>query len=500
MQPTHPDTPDDVVLRVKALFIEVTRTDITLPEIKLAKKELHQLVQKLEKPYSRSKDYWASLQKLVVCTESTTDMKIRAERIRTLGSMFFYFDAPDTFVTATAALILTSLTNSSGDVRESARHMISNWRIHHSSNKIKVSEPTKDFIKQLVSLIKANASTAETVSIEAMPPSVYKSLLLAYEEVVRGLYVEQWVSQNPELIIEIPTEDYTPVFNRATQIPLLWRRYPCEPATKTLAEQLTTSASIRLDFFLKQLGLTKSEINDIRSRIATAYTSPDQEQVVAKIADYIINQNRPLETLTPFIREFQTIMNHTARHDGSTWFTYVLLSVQTECTELKITKKINWNQWLSYVSTVHAEIDNFGQLFSAQEKTKYQSFQELLIQSKILTPEDLLQDLNDFDTSSRDALSIAHYICDWIIQTYPTYTTKEPRKFAALCLGAVYEINQGLTPYRPQHLADFGGWKGASSLLNTTRTIVRMLLQVVPDPDMFILQDSRDFFDEPISE
>jgi len=496
MQPIHTDSPADIVLRVKALFVELARTDITALEIKLAKKELHQLLPKLEKSYYRSADYWDSLHKLVVCAESATDVKCRAELIRTLGNMFFYFDAPDTFVTATAELILTSLTSPSGDVRESARRMIGNWRIHHSSNKVKVSETTKNFIKQLVSLIKANAPTAETLPIEDMSPSVYKSLLLAYEEVVRGLYVEQWVSQNPELIIEIPSEKYVPVFNRSTQIPLLWQRYCCHVATKALAEQLLTGAYVRLDFFLKQIPLTIPEINDIRSRIATAYTLQDQELVVAKIADYIVKKNHPIEMLAPFIREFQTIMNQTARHDGDTWFTYVLLSAQTECTEVRITKKINWNQWLAYMSTVHAEIDSFKQQFLNKRAQRHQALQELMAKLHQEAPLGLIEDIQGFDVALADAISIAHYICDWIMQTYPSYTNKEPRKFAGLCLSAVYEINQGMAPYSSHHIADFGGWKSAGSVLDPTRTLVRMLRDVVSDPSTFLLQGNAEILEE----
>lgn len=451
--------PTDAQWRVEELFVQLFRTDLLLAELKTVKKELHKLLPKLERSYRLSPAHKANLHKLVCSIRVQPDMKCRTELIRALSNMYFFFDAPKEFIVETAELILESLTNASGDVREAARRMSGNWRLHDPSHILDVDEHTKNFIKKLVDLIKHHAPAFNHLPIEQMPPSVYKSLLLAYEEVVRGLYVKEWVRKNPDLIIEIISEDLTPVYDRSSQIPLLWKRYSCESVTKQKAENLANEAYKRLDYFFVQAGFTTQKINNLRSLIAIANTPMEQEKVIEKIAGYARQKNQPLSELTPIMREFQTVMNHTARFHGDQFFTYFLLSAQTDCTEQNLKHKIDWNQWVAYVTQVHENINVFEQEFDKVEEEQFKLWHERFLQIAPEMATDLQEDTKSRQLKLKDSISSAHYICDWLMQTYPTFTSKEPRKFAALCLGAVREINQGMTPFNGHHLAPFGGWK-----------------------------------------
>jgi len=484
---------------IQSLYETLTNENTDLATLKTAKIALHKNLAKTFQLW-RIKEHVTGTNALITATKTSTDPKRTVELIRTLSTMSYYFDAPEAFILATKDLILKLLTHPHGHVRDAAKRLIGNWRLCMGG----VFEPPTNYptllIKDLVSLIRTHTPADTSIPIEQMTPSIYKSLLLAYEEIACGMYIEEWITSNPQYHIDIPYEDTPLVADRAALLPILWRGAPCLPSTLEKSAMLSEKAYERLLRFLIQAGFSAGEVNDTRSRLAIATDNQGEIGVVEHIIKLATRNKIDPDTLAPIIREMQSYTNHKVRHARGVDFNYIILSAQTERIEQQIKGKVNWNEWYAHVVAVHEAIDEFSVEQSKSYRKQCEEFNERI--KKIDSPDvadylsDVDEDVAEHEVQLLDVCSVAHYVWSWLVQSYPTLPVKTPQKHAAICYSVVREINQGMTPYTTAHLGSFGGWKSPGSSLDSARTYVRMLLEVITEPSLFILNGTSEIANE----
>ena len=470
----------------------------SIADLKQSKKSLHQILNK------HFIDCWQVLEHkngvaAVLKTAATeTDVKRLVELIRVIGHMSYYFKAPLEFNREMKGLILHWLVHESGSVRDTAKRLIGSWRLHDGLHQKDPAPLVIEFITELVVLIHKHTPADVLVPVEQRPPSVYKSLLLAYEEIVRGLTTENFVASKPDLQIIVLHEVFEPVYDRSTQIPLLWSVHQCEAATLSKSAKLAEEAAARLQFFLEQATFTTKEIINIRSRLTMADTPFDQELVIEHIVLLASEKQIIPHLLGPIVREIQLITNHTVRNQKGVSYTYTLVSARTAWTEDKRPIGINWNDWSQYLFSVHAAIDGFFNDFVSAETEKLAAMYKRIARYTSMSDEgsDHAEDILNLRAQMLDCCSIAHHILDWLLQEAPNFTTKTPEKLAAICYGVVHEKNQGVVPYTTKELAAFGLWKAAGSIRYSVLTVTMLLEEVIADPTLLMTIQAIDFMAE----
>ena len=478
-------SPEERVL-VISVYKTLVNPKSTVAELKQAKQKLHSLLQKMVGSCWSVPEHSDGVSQILVAISVEKDSQRIIELVRAIGTMYYYFGAPVEFIISTREMILTNLIHVNGHVRDTVKRVISNWRLQDfDALQGHVNDVTVDFVKKLVYLIKTHTPENMTTPIEIMAPSVYKSLLLAYEELVSGSAIENYVDQHPELQVYIHYEEFIPVTNRSSQLTLLWNKYNCTADTKYQTNKLVEQAYSRMQFFLEQAPFTSAEITHVRSQLAVESSQREQEQVVEYIVFRGMEKKINPQLLGPIVREIQSIINHTYRTEKMIPFTYALLSARTTWTEEKRPGTKNWNEWMNYISAVHQQIDEFHTSRLAEQVKIWADIEERLTSLHAKDTGFEVRDyLTPFKIAMIDCCSIAHHILDWIMQSYPAFTLKSPNKLAAICYGVVIEINQGRTPYSTSELTSFGDWKSPSSILESARTVKNMLSAVVSDPTL----------------
>jgi hypothetical protein len=478
----------------------------TLTEAKEAKRQIDSMCRTCRTRPQCIRGCLGFVDRIIIAFSQTQDPNRKSLLLRSLSIVTLHFNAPEEQIQSTGNLIMAGIVDPSGTVREAARNLAGNWRLHDFYIDKQNWEPTSATIKVLTQIKRlcVEHQPEDPVYLDTAVPSVYKSLILLYEDLTGGLYMEQWLLKHPEYVVEIPLRTYEDeawltnnIIDRSVVLKNLWSKGEITKTARQALENMESLAKIRFETTMKRLGFTEVEISLLHEQNIHARSDSELGRLCEDVVIDCLNRGHAMTTISTVIRDLQGMTNHTIRTKPHL-YTDFILSAASEREAARQKKPDDLSSFIIHNNDVHRAI----QRFHDDSATASRQWRDELINRLMSLPkpdENWIKELQKEDWGSslimKESCSIAHHAWDWYAQLNPWFTPKTPERHAAITYQMIREMNfsdrQIDVPYSAKQITEFGGWKSQGSAQYPAYSMRNDIIEEIKDIDLFYLLESN---------
>ena len=429
-----------------------------------------------------------------------------------------------------ADFILENIQNDNGNQRQSCINLFSNWMIGNQNvfelnkNKredvSKLSETFYNFLLELKSLIKkyqprglviGDDICGEQDYLNELKPSVYKSLVLLWEEATtRYYYVERTLENYPEFQIKIPKRNYDDdnwlVENEVDpeeEMLNLWNNIPVDMEIFSALLTLESMMEKRFKKELSNLGFEKDFSDELVEELRKCPVFQEATMVpFNKMTMDYINRGIVPDQADALVRSFLLFSSHRMiENNNKEPMSQILADVIVSRARMMKNEPKDMKSFLFRLRDTHLIIDKFRKEYCERKKQEKDKRLAEISNKKngkifIETVEELGKSI---EGNMEQACSIAHHCFDWFVQTEPQAILKKPpEKWAALAYFFVnkfnlenYEKGGGFVFYDNNDLDELGGWKKGGVISGSER-FYHTVASVIRDPKLMFVKSNED--------
>ncbi|MFH1670911.1 MAG: hypothetical protein ABIA92_05010 [Patescibacteria group bacterium] len=401
--------------------------------------------------------------------------------------------------------ILRYVQHPSGTVRQGALSLSRWWRL---GTHIKRENTADDFarirnfllrIRKCITEQRPKSLPAdEPVYLNELKPSVYKSLLMLWEDCVRNPYMQEFLAKDEELWDDLPVRNYNDEsWLEENEIEFddvaadLWGGHAPDKRVCAAMEELERMSIDRLGTSIAALGFSPGETTALIDKLANSDLALDQGEVLfQQFAFTCIAKGIDPDNMNDAVRAYQAAANHIVwKNQLDQPVSYLLVNCALMREEYGRTAPKDIGKLAVLLCDSHRSIDEYIDEQSHVPSCPPEFSDELW--------RELESEFADIHLQRKAGLiqiqSIAHHVIDWYFQLEPWSVQRySPRQHAALALYIVKRINEDndiyIALFSNTDLASLGGWKS----MNSYSSLYYAIKHGVRDPSLLYCQGETD--------